>query len=239
MAELKDQQDLWNTLYKEILPGFAKQKDPVQETWPVHLDHCFARIILDNTIGETGPWTDYLKAPAVKNMSVEQLKAANLLAQMICNGQADLVALDEKSLQLRGKNSKVGSKRKSDDADGDLRERKVLKDAKCEGAIERAKAGETISSYFLASPSSGTEQKAKKETESIDNSLTDRSNSKGEPHMVHQLKRIQNSNITPFRKQMLTLLCQIPRGRYSTVRKPMGRMVTRNTWPPRGSASNF
>jgi methylated-DNA-[protein]-cysteine S-methyltransferase len=216
MTELKDQRDLWNRLYKEILPGFAKQKDSVQETWPVHLDHCFARIILDNTIGENGPWTDYLKAPAVKYMSVEQLKAANLLAQMICNGQADLVALDERSLQLRGKKSKVATKRKSDGVDGDPRQQKISKNAKCEGAIERAKGVTTISSYFLPSPSFGAEEKATKETDKTDNSPVDTSRSKSDPDMAHQLTRIQNSDITSFRKQMLTLLCQIPRGRYST-----------------------
>ena len=215
MDDLKKQQDLWNTLYKEILPGFAKMKDPVQSKWPVHLDHCFARIILDNTIGDDGPWTDYLKAPAVKNMSLEQLKAANLLAQMICNGQADLVALDERSLELRGKKSKVGTKRKSDGADGSPRQQKFAKNAKCEGAMERAKRGETISSYFSTSPPSGKE-KATKESGKTDDAPTNTSQSKGDPDMAHQLSRIQNSNITPFRKQMLTLLCQIPRGRYST-----------------------
>jgi methylated-DNA-[protein]-cysteine S-methyltransferase len=145
-------------------------------------------------------------------MSLEQLQAANLLAQMICNGQANLVALDERSLQLRGKTSKVGTKRKSDGVDGDPRQQKMARNG---GAIERAKRGETISSYFSTSPPSAKE-KATKESEKIDDAPTDSSQSKGDSDMAHQLQRIQSSKITPFRKQMLTLLCQIPRGRYST-----------------------
>lgn len=38
----------WRNLYALDLPAMAKAKDEKQK-WPVHLDHCFARIILDNT----------------------------------------------------------------------------------------------------------------------------------------------------------------------------------------------
>lgn len=32
------------------LPSLAQACDPAQPTWSVTLDHCFARIILDNTV---------------------------------------------------------------------------------------------------------------------------------------------------------------------------------------------
>ena len=40
------------------------------------LDHCFARIVLDNAVGVDRPWADKVKAPAIKYMSLEQLDAA-------------------------------------------------------------------------------------------------------------------------------------------------------------------
>ena len=46
--------------------------------------------------------------------------------------------------------------------------------------------------------------------------------------MSIQIKRITDSDITPFRKQMLTLLCQIPRGRYSTY-QAMSEHVTKTS----------
>ena len=58
----------WTTLYRITLPSLAKQRSPAQTKWPVHLDHCFARIILDNAVGEDRPWTKVLKSPAVNNV---------------------------------------------------------------------------------------------------------------------------------------------------------------------------
>jgi methylated-DNA-[protein]-cysteine S-methyltransferase len=59
----------WTTLYRTTLPSLAKQHSSAQKKWPVYLDHCFARIILDNSVGEDQPWTKVLKSPAVKNVS--------------------------------------------------------------------------------------------------------------------------------------------------------------------------
>jgi hypothetical protein len=58
----------WTTLYRITLPVLAKKRSPAQPKWPVHLDHCFARIILDNAIGEDHPWTKILKAAAINNV---------------------------------------------------------------------------------------------------------------------------------------------------------------------------
>ncbi|KAF3763314.1 hypothetical protein M406DRAFT_323092 [Cryphonectria parasitica EP155] len=99
-------QDKWNHLYRKELPALAKAKDPAQPKWPVSLDHCFARIILDNAVGRDRPWHQVLKSPAYKHMSQQQLQDAIGLGEQLVSGQADLVALDEKSLELRGKRSK-------------------------------------------------------------------------------------------------------------------------------------
>lgn len=219
MAELQELQTRWNTLYKEILPALAKAKDPAQKKWPVHLDHCFARITLDNAIGVDQPWTAVIKAPAVKNMSVEQLQAAIQLAEKIAQGEANLVELDERSLELRGKKSKTGSKRKSSDTTGDSEARQPAKKQKSEGAI---------SSYFLPSPSSPADKKSTTTTSHSNHDKPTESVQEQDPDMSIQLQRIASSKLTPFRKHMLILLCQIPRGRYSTY-QAMADHVTRTS----------
>ncbi|TKA28890.1 hypothetical protein B0A50_03301 [Salinomyces thailandicus] len=204
-------QEIWTNLYKHRLPALAKARDSAQPLWPVHLDHCFARIVLDNAVGVDRPWTDVVKAPAVKNMSVVQLQAAIEMAEGLACGEADLAALDERSLGLRGKK---GKKRGVEEVDGS---NDVTSPRKRKGG-----AG-AISSYFLPSPAS-PHQDSKQHV-----------NSKPEPNpseppegpakqtckndtddMTIPLHKIATSTLTPFRKQTLTLLCQIPRGRYST-----------------------
>ena len=48
--ELETLRAQWRTLYAQTLPRLALEKNISQSHWPVTLDHCFARIILDNTI---------------------------------------------------------------------------------------------------------------------------------------------------------------------------------------------
>lgn len=207
----------WNHLYASHLPALALARDPVQPRWPVHLDHCFARIILDNAVGVDKPWTQVVKSPAVRNMSVQQLRDALELGERLARGEADLVELDRRSLELRGKlGSKgsrgVGEKRRKgtegDDQDG------------------------LISKYFATSPQRESPQKKRVKTEEADQ--TSEPNVKNEQHdstepsspnetkdtlddMTTQITRITSSKtLTPFRKQTLALLCRIPRGRYTT-----------------------
>lgn len=125
---LDDLKDRWNHLYRTRLPCLAKAKDPVQPKWPVQLDHCFARIVLDNAVGKDRPWAQVVKSPAYKNMSRQQLEDAIELGEKLANGDEDLVALDEKSLALRGKKSKLGAraqpvakKRKAETQEGEAR----------------------------------------------------------------------------------------------------------------------
>ena len=80
---------------REDLPAAAAR----HPEWPIRLDHCFGRVILDAVCG--GPWRGHLAAPAWKHLSREQLDAAIGLAEAILGGRADLGALNAASLKGR------------------------------------------------------------------------------------------------------------------------------------------
>ncbi|KAE9980963.1 hypothetical protein BLS_008024 [Venturia inaequalis] len=105
--ELQKLQNSWKTMFQKTLPEAAISKSSSQPKWPVHVDHCFARIILDKVVGGgKAPWMTVIKSPAYKNMSGQQLKDAIKLGEDILSGHADLVELDEESLMVRGKKGK-------------------------------------------------------------------------------------------------------------------------------------
>jgi hypothetical protein len=86
-------------LINDQLPAAAKSR-----RWPVRLNHCFARIVLDNLFG--GCWYDHLsrKAPAYKQLSAEQLEQAITIAENILRRQDVYCSvLNENSLRWRGK----------------------------------------------------------------------------------------------------------------------------------------
>ena len=206
MARLAELQAQWKHLYYDYLPSLAKARDPVQSTWPVYLDHCFARIVLDNAVGVDRPWTAVVKQPAVKNMTTEQLGAAIALAERVAIGEANLVRLNETSLEMRGKLKRKGGE-EGEEGFGTKK-------------MKRSNGTETISSYFLPSPPS-PESKTDPPEPKEDAANEQSGDYTGEIESTHtsmsvHLKRIADSNLTPFRKQMLVMLCQIPRGRYST-----------------------
>lgn len=229
MDTLREQ---WNELYRKRLPALAKAKDPVQTKWPVVLDHCFARIVLDNAVGVDRPWAEVVKAPATKSMSEAQLRAAIALGEKLANGEADLVELDERSLMLRRKKSKrVEGGDGLTRSDGTGRKRKV-DDGK-------------ISKYFAPSPVSPRKKTKTESTDDVDLSVpsaekqqsireSPTAGSKAEtsttiqadPDMSAQLTRIANSSLTPFRKKTLSMLCEIPRGRYSTYQAMSDHITT-------------
>jgi len=205
--DIESLRERWTHLYASHLPALAKARDPAQKHWPVHLDHCFARIILDNAVGINKPWTQAIKSPAVRNMTVKQLHDALALGEKVANGEADLVELDRVSLQLRGKREKelVG-------------QRTTTSQPK---VGEKRKADSTISKYFAPTPESPSKRV---KTEGTTGSKEDSSESNdrmpvatNDHDMAEQIKRIESSStLTPFRKQTLTLLCRIPSGRWST-----------------------
>lgn len=69
--------------------------------WPIRLDHCFGRVVLDVVYGR--PWREAVPAPAWRNMAEPELRSAIALAEAILSGDADLDALNRRSLALRGR----------------------------------------------------------------------------------------------------------------------------------------
>jgi methylated-DNA-[protein]-cysteine S-methyltransferase len=101
------------TRYKQLvdqdLPLAAKIKSDAQPRWPVHLNHCFGRIILDHICQR--PWREVLQPPAVRHMNMGQLGKAVQVGEGILSGIVDLEKLNRESLQMRAKSrSMPGSK---------------------------------------------------------------------------------------------------------------------------------
>ncbi len=75
------------------------------EGWVVVHDHCFGRIVLDNTLG--GRWYDVLdrrRSPAFAQLDDARLAAAVALAERIAaEGDPLLRELDARSLAWRGR----------------------------------------------------------------------------------------------------------------------------------------
>ena len=85
----------WRDLVDRRLPEAARPG------WPVRLDHCFARILLDNVCG--GPWRESVAPPAWVNMPLDRLTSAIDLGEAVLAGRADLGLLNRRSLAWRGK----------------------------------------------------------------------------------------------------------------------------------------
>ncbi|MEL6913114.1 MAG: hypothetical protein AAFP13_01305 [Pseudomonadota bacterium] len=87
-------------LTRQVMPREARARG-----WPVHLDHCFQRIVLDHVCG--GRWYDHIKRPAVKHMSDAQAREAAAICDRILAGEADLHAMNAQSLAWRGKTRRL------------------------------------------------------------------------------------------------------------------------------------
>lgn len=202
MPSLEDLREQWDHLYRTQLPALAKAKDAAQPKWPVQLDHCFARIILDNAVGKDRPWNQVLKSPAYKNMSREQLDSAIALGEKLSKGEEDLVALDERSLSLRGKKSKAkaepAASQKKRRSDFDVKETQQPK---------KKTKNRKVSSYFQ--PAAGAESEKVKDKRNKSKTADDASSD------VIELIN-SSSDLTAFRKTILALLTQVPHGRYTT-----------------------
>ena len=86
---------LWLKRVREDLPAAAAG----HPDWPIRLDHCFARVILDAVCGR--PWREVLAAPAWRNLPPENLETAIALADALLDGRADLDGLNRTSLAGR------------------------------------------------------------------------------------------------------------------------------------------
>ena len=81
----------------ERLPGAARERSD----WPVRLNHCFARILLDEACGR--PWRERVRPPAWRNAPADLLGRAVATGEAVLAGEADLAALNHASLRARGK----------------------------------------------------------------------------------------------------------------------------------------
>eukprot|EP00746_Dinoflagellata_sp_MGD_P168352 gnl/MRDRNA2_/MRDRNA2_99748_c0_seq1.p1 gnl/MRDRNA2_/MRDRNA2_99748_c0~~gnl/MRDRNA2_/MRDRNA2_99748_c0_seq1.p1 ORF type:complete len:140 (+),score=34.53 gnl/MRDRNA2_/MRDRNA2_99748_c0_seq1:120-539(+) len=90
----------WYSLMRQELPAAARSEGG----WPIHFDHCFMRVALDNYFGKC--WYEVLdkQKGAVKCMSDSQLSGAIKVAQkMLHGGKERVVKMNVESLRFRGK----------------------------------------------------------------------------------------------------------------------------------------
>lgn len=244
--DIDDLRQNWKTLYTTTLPSLARTQDPVQSHWPVTLDHCFARIILDNTVGRgEQQWDSVIARPAVKNMSEGQLRDAVELGGRIAGGDVDLVELDRRSLGVRGKEGRYGGKgvgkgvkrkRAVDDGTGNSRVKKSARDGKGRGKGEGKEQSTLVFSSFdakdkkweqLPSPAtSSAEQEQEQDCKDNNSKKNNRSQLEKELHVTSDLSRSQivetlrkihnHATLTPFRRRLYTSLLSVPKGRYTT-----------------------
>ncbi len=85
----------WLRLTREELPALAAER-----SWPVRLDHCFQRILLDAACG--GRWYDHIAGrPAYAHAPPGVLARAVAMAEACAAGREDLAALNARSLAWR------------------------------------------------------------------------------------------------------------------------------------------
>jgi hypothetical protein len=83
----------------EELPEEAQSSDG----WPIHLDHCFGRVVLDNLFEDE--WYSHIDGrPAYENLTKDELQQAIQIAdKMLKDGKPVVEELNENSLRWRGK----------------------------------------------------------------------------------------------------------------------------------------
>ena len=87
----------WLDLTRTRMPAAACARG-----WPVHQDHCFQRILLDNACG--GVWYDTIvRRPAYAFAPDAVLKRAVDTGEAVLAGLVDLAALNRDSLRFRGR----------------------------------------------------------------------------------------------------------------------------------------
>ena len=89
----------YNRKVNQKLPAKAQSSDG----WPIHLDHCFGRVVLDNLFEDE--WYSHVEGrPAYKQLSREELQQAIEIAdRMLTRGQPAVEELNQNSLRWRGK----------------------------------------------------------------------------------------------------------------------------------------
>ena len=193
----------WTTLYRQTLPQLARSSHPSQAHWPVHLDHCFARIILDAVIGNStsigivsSPWTEHIPSPAVQNMTAQQLEACIELGEAIAAGSADLVNLDRQSLAARGK---LNSQKRKSDSQGTATI--ASKKKKTKATNPNNQQTDIRLAMGLSVP--------------VSSGISSQPPPAPIPPTLASKIRL-HPNLTPFRRSVLLALCQVPCGQVTT-----------------------
>lgn len=87
-------------LTNEVMPEVSRQQH-----WPVHLNHCFQRIILDTLFQDC--WYHHLdrtrRVPAYRQLSQEQLERALAIGEQMLTSSEVVRHLNRQSLRYRGK----------------------------------------------------------------------------------------------------------------------------------------
>lgn len=226
-AEVERLRATWKELYSKTLPNLARNRHNAQPKWPVTLDHCFARIILDNTVGDgREQWDKLLKRPAITNMTRLQLLQAIGLAERIKDGKVDLVALDLQSLEVRGKSDKKYKMAPPISETRDRDEDRFLSPAdvtRHESMPKRKSAERSFHDTSILSPKRA-KTSIKQSTLSFAQGPS-QSDSVPSPQLSDVLKvdlspilrKINaHSGLTPYRKRLYAALLSVPSGRYTT-----------------------
>ena len=89
-------------LMRVDLPAAARAAADAGRPWPIRLDHCFMRVVLDDLFGR--PWREALtgRGPAYRQLSAEQLRRAIATGESMIAGGANRVrTLNDASLNRR------------------------------------------------------------------------------------------------------------------------------------------
>ena len=225
MSSIEALRESWTTLYSKTLPQMAKSRDPAQPKWPVTLDHCFARIILDNVVGRgQQQWDKVLSKPAVRNMDGRQLRDAIDLGEKIRAGKVDLCQLDESSLRCRGKDKYAKATASEASKQTQLGTSKGGRKRTLEDAEESDSASPKRARKTNEKQSTLEFWRSQTLTESPNGPLSN-TRKKAQPNIPQpdqeDIKKIlgriqQHPSLTPYRKRLYTILCSVPRGRYTT-----------------------
>ena len=195
----------WTTLYTQTLPSAALATRD-RSAWPVHLDHCFARIIYDAVIGVDAPWPSKLKSPAKLHMNETQLKKCIEMGQGLIEGRIDLREWNQKSLDIRAKDGK-----RKRDPDSNEVKRNNSKDP----ATIKSKKPKVQSDIRVLFPTNTSD--ASPEIEPLRPPISpDSPLLENEVSSSTTIQLIQSSNLTAFRRLTLLALLQVPRGQYTT-----------------------
>jgi O-6-methylguanine DNA methyltransferase len=217
----------WVEIYSDTLPRLARARHPTQHKWPVLLDHCFARIILDHVVGQGQVrWDSRLSRPAVKNMSVGQLEGAIDLAERIRDGEVDLTALDHQSLEIRGKLGKYNKNSPGRPVPNRQESSPVASAEMADGRtvpIKRKGVGWENQSHTVC-PSKKTKSSSKQSTLSFASSYFDSEKYPSPPISepsnldTSRLRQMidNHAGMTDYSKRLYATLLSVPKGRYTT-----------------------